>query len=324
MSSEPAGSSPDGLPPLGHVVRSLQLSARKGLGQHFILDLNVTRRISRAAGPLAGKTVVEIGPGPGGLTRALLLEGAERVIAVERDERCRPALEAIAARYPGRLDVHFCDALEADWCKLVAGATPSRSSSPICPTTWRRYCSSAGSKPRPGRRGTGTWCLMFQKEVAERVVAAPATKAYGRLAVMTQWRTRARLLFTLRPEAFTPAAGGRFRGGRVQADRAATAGMLGSNAGQGHCRGLRPAPQDAAPEPQAARRRARSTARGDRPRADLARRGADGERLRSAGLRARALADALTILTGLPAHCRQRPRARSDARASGAPPPGWQ
>src|SRR6201991_2321498 len=108
-------STPDGLPTLGSVVRSLGLSARKSLGQHFILDLNLTRRIARAAGPLEGRTVVEIGPGPGGLTRALFLEGAARVVAVERDERCRPALEAISGRYPGRLTVSYGDALSADW-----------------------------------------------------------------------------------------------------------------------------------------------------------------------------------------------------------------
>src|SRR6186713_3211935 len=109
----------DGLPPLGSVVRSLGLSARKSLGQHFILDLNLTRRIARAAGVLDGRTVVEVGPGPGGLTRALLLEGAARVIAIERDERTRGALAMIAQRYPGQLDVHFGDALHTDWHKLL-------------------------------------------------------------------------------------------------------------------------------------------------------------------------------------------------------------
>ena len=121
MSRERAAASPDGLPPLGEVIRGLGLSARKSLGQNFILDLNLTRRIARAAGPLEGATVVEVGPGPGGLTRALFLEGAERVIAVERDERCRPALEAIGERYPGRLAVRYGDALAADWAELAAG-----------------------------------------------------------------------------------------------------------------------------------------------------------------------------------------------------------
>src|SRR5262249_35235017 len=116
-------SSPDGLPPLRDVVRTLQLSARKTLGQHFIMDLNLTRRIARTAGPLAGRTVVEVGPGPGGLTRALFLEGADRVVAIERDERCLPALQAIGERYPSKLAVHFEDALRADWRKLVTGTS---------------------------------------------------------------------------------------------------------------------------------------------------------------------------------------------------------
>ena len=113
MTPDGNAATPDGLAPLGAVVRSLGLQARKSLGQNFILDLNLTRRIARAAGPLTGRTVVEVGPGPGGLTRALFLEGAERVVALERDERCRPALEAIAERYPGRLAVHYGDALDA-------------------------------------------------------------------------------------------------------------------------------------------------------------------------------------------------------------------
>src|SRR5438034_7972754 len=121
MSRERAAASPDGLPPLGDVIRSLGLSARKSLGQNFILDLNLTRRIARVAGPLAGRTVIEVGPGPGGLTRALFLEGAERVVAIERDERCRPALEAITQRYPGRLQVQYGNAQTADWGKLAAG-----------------------------------------------------------------------------------------------------------------------------------------------------------------------------------------------------------
>src|SRR5437868_12427351 len=111
MSRDDAAASPDGLPPLGEVVRSLELSAKKSLGQNFLLDLNLTRRIARAAGPLAGRTVIEIGPGPGGLTRALLSEGAGRVIAVERDERCRPGLEQIAAAYPDHLAIVEADAL---------------------------------------------------------------------------------------------------------------------------------------------------------------------------------------------------------------------
>lgn len=196
--------SPDGLPPLGDVVRSLQLSARKTLGQHFILDLNLTRRIARAAGPLTGKTAVEIGPGPGGLTRALLLEGAEKVIAVERDERCRPALDAIATRYPGRLEVHFGDALHADWRKLVSDAKSKPVIVANLPYNVATVLLVGWLEAEPWPPWYGSMVLMFQKEVAERIVATPGTKAYGRLAVLAQWRTRPRLLFPLSPEAFTP------------------------------------------------------------------------------------------------------------------------
>ena len=195
---------PDGLPSLGEVVRTLQLSARKTLGQHFILDLNLTRRIARAAEPLAGKTVVEVGAGPGGLTRALLLEGAARVVAVERDERCRPALEAIAARYPGRLDLHFADALHADWRTLTAGASGRPVIVANLPYNVATVLLVGWLETEPWPPWYSHMALMFQKEVAERVVAAPGTKAYGRLAVLAQWRTRPRLLFTLKPEAFTP------------------------------------------------------------------------------------------------------------------------
>jgi 16S rRNA (adenine1518-N6/adenine1519-N6)-dimethyltransferase len=199
-----AGASPDGLPPLGSVVRDLGLSARKSLGQHFILDLNLTRRMARAAGPLEGRTVVEIGPGPGGLTRGLLLEGAERVIAVERDERCRPALEAIGARYPGRLEVHFADALTVDWRRLVADAAGKAVIAANLPYNVATLLLAGWLETEPWPPWFARMVLMFQREVAERVVAAPATKAYGRLSVLAQWRTRARLLFTLKPEAFTP------------------------------------------------------------------------------------------------------------------------
>jgi 16S rRNA (adenine1518-N6/adenine1519-N6)-dimethyltransferase len=196
--------SPDGLPPLGSVVRSLQLAARKSLGQHFILDLNLTRRIARAAGPLAGHTVVEVGPGPGGLTRALLLEGAERVLAVERDERCRPALEAIGRRYPGRLEVEFADALEVDWRALSVRAGDKAIIVANLPYNVATLLLTGWLETEPWPPWFQLMVLTFQKEVAERVVAAPAGKAYGRLAVLAQWRTRARLLFTLKPQAFTP------------------------------------------------------------------------------------------------------------------------
>jgi len=205
MTRERASASPDGLPPLGEVVRALALSARKSLGQNFILDLNLTRRIARSAGPLEGEVVFEIGPGPGGLTRALFLEGAQRVVAVERDERCRPALDAIAARYPDRFEVHYGDAVATDW-PMFAQRNPGKpiiaANLPYNVAT-RLLVGWLESEPWPPwyRR----MVLMFQKEVAERIVAAPASKAYGRLAVIAQWRTRPRLAFTVGPAAFTPA-----------------------------------------------------------------------------------------------------------------------
>jgi 16S rRNA (adenine1518-N6/adenine1519-N6)-dimethyltransferase len=204
MNAARPGASPDGLPPLGQVVRDLELSARKSLGQNFILDLNLTRRIARAAGPLAGKTVVEVGPGPGGLTRALFLEGAARVVAVERDERCRPALEAIARLYPGRLEVHLADALEADWRALADGCTGRPVIAANLPYNIATLLLIGWLEADPWPPWYERMVLMFQKEVAERIVATPASKAYGRLAVIAQWRTRPRLLFTLKPEAFTP------------------------------------------------------------------------------------------------------------------------
>lgn len=195
--------SPDALPPLREVIATLGLSAKKSLGQNFILDLNLTRRIARAAGDLSDRVVVEIGPGPGGLTRALLLEGAARVIAVERDDRCLPALQQISERYPGRLDVHMADALHADWQKLLGGETKAAiiANLPYGIAT-RLLIGWLESEPWP------PWyermVLMFQREVAERIVAQPGTKAYGRLAVISQWRTRPRIAMTLKPEAFTP------------------------------------------------------------------------------------------------------------------------
>lgn len=197
-------STPDGLPPLREVIAALGLSARKSLGQNFILDLNLTRRIARAAGPLDGATVLEIGPGPGGLTRALLLEGAARVVAIERDRRCRPALEAIAAHYPGRLELIEGDALDVNQQALVKDAPQ-----PVKVVANLPY--SVATPLLVGWLSAAPWppwyevlCLMFQREVAERLVAAPGGKAYGRISVLAQWRCRVRLAFTLPPAAFTP------------------------------------------------------------------------------------------------------------------------
>ncbi len=204
MTRDRAAATPDGLPPLGEVVRSLGLSAKKSLGQNFILDLNLTRRIARVAGPLDGRTVVEVGPGPGGLTRALFLEGAQRVVAIERDARCRPALEAIAERYPGRLDVHYGDALEADWQALGRSSGTKPAIAANLPYNVATLLLVGWLESEPWPPWYGRMALMFQKEVAERIVAAPGTKAYGRLAVIAQWRTRPRLAFTVSPAAFTP------------------------------------------------------------------------------------------------------------------------
>jgi 16S rRNA (adenine1518-N6/adenine1519-N6)-dimethyltransferase len=198
----------DDLPPLREVIAAHGLAAKKSLGQNFILDLNLTRKIARLAAPLDGCTVVEVGPGPGGLTRALLAEGAGRVVAIERDERCMPALADISARYPGRLTVENADALAADWPRLL-GAGHGEPCNAIRVVANLPYGVATTlligwleSEPWP------PWydrmVLMFQKEVAERIVAEPGSKAYGRLAIISQWRTKPRIALTLKPEAFTP------------------------------------------------------------------------------------------------------------------------
>jgi 16S rRNA (adenine1518-N6/adenine1519-N6)-dimethyltransferase len=204
MSAEGTGASPDGLPPLRDIIRSLGLSAKKSLGQNFILDLNLTRRIARAAAPLEGATVVEVGAGPGGLTRALLLEGASRVMVLERDERCLPALEMIAARHPGRLSIHMADALEADWPKLVGNISSDIVIAANLPYNIATRLLIGWLETEPWPPWWSRMVLMFQKEVAQRIVAQPGTKAYGRLAVISQWRTLPRVVMTLGPEAFTP------------------------------------------------------------------------------------------------------------------------
>ena len=199
-----AGASPDGLPPLREVIREFGLAAKKSLGQNFILDLNLTRRIARAAGSLKGRTVVEVGPGPGGLTRALLLEGAQRVVAVERDERCRPALAMIAQRYPGQLDVHFGDALAADWLSLIGREAGKAILVANLPYGIATLLLVGWLDTEPWPPWFERMVLMFQKEVAERIVAVPGTKAYGRVSVLAQWRTKPRIVLNLPREAFTP------------------------------------------------------------------------------------------------------------------------
>ena len=191
----------DGLPPLREAIARLELTAKKSLGQNFLFDLNLTRRIARAAGPLEGFTIVEVGPGPGGLTRALLAEGAARVIAIERDTRVLPALADIAAAYPGRLSVVSGDALATDWRKLVTGPAKIVANLPYNIATPLLIGWMTGEAWPPW---FSSLTLMFQKEVAERIAAAPGSKDYGRLAVLCQWRCAVRKLFDVNRAAFTP------------------------------------------------------------------------------------------------------------------------
>ena len=193
---------PDGLPPLRDVIRGASLSARRSFGQNFLLDFNLTRRIARAAGPLDDATIVEIGPGPGGLTRALLLEGASHVIAIERDPRFLPALEDIAAHYPGRVQVVAADARGVDYEKL-AGKRPARIVANL-PYNVATPLLVGWLKTEPWPPWFDRLVLMFQREVALRIVAAPRSPDYGRLAVISQWRTNPRILFNLPAAAFTP------------------------------------------------------------------------------------------------------------------------
>jgi 16S rRNA (adenine1518-N6/adenine1519-N6)-dimethyltransferase len=192
----------DDLPPLREAIRRHGLSARKSLGQNFLLDLNLTARIARAGGPLDGITVVEIGPGPGGLTRALIAEGAGHVVAIERDSRAIAALGEIAAHYPGRLTVVEGDALETDIAPHLGGG-PARiiANLPynIATALLVRWL---GIEPWPP--WYDSLVLMFQREVAERIVAVPGAKQYGRLAVLAGWRTEAKIMFDVAPSAFVP------------------------------------------------------------------------------------------------------------------------
>jgi 16S rRNA (adenine1518-N6/adenine1519-N6)-dimethyltransferase len=197
-----SATSPDGLPPLRQVIESYGLNAKKSLGQNFLLDLNLTRKIARLGGELSDRTIVEIGPGPGGLTRALLIEGAKRVIAIERDDRCLPALADITARFPGRLDVVPDDALKVDVAKFLAGERAMIIANLPYGVASLLLVNWLETEPWP------PWfdrmILMFQREVAERIVAAPRSKAYGRLSVLAQWRTTPRIVMNLPPDAFTP------------------------------------------------------------------------------------------------------------------------
>ena len=194
--------SDDGLPPLREVIEAHGLAAKKALGQNFLFDLNLTRRIAREAGPFHNRTVVEIGPGPGGLTRALLAEGAQRVIAIERDPRALPALAQIAAHYPGRLQVIEGDALATDWHRLVDGPAQIVANLPYNIATPLLIGWLTGG-PWPPWYSSLT--LMFQKEVASRIAAKPDSEAYGRLSVICQWRCEAKKLFDVNRSAFTPA-----------------------------------------------------------------------------------------------------------------------
>ncbi len=191
-------SDPEILPPLREVIDRYGLAARKSLGQNFLLDLNLTGRIARAAGDLTAGTVIEIGPGPGGLTRALLLHGAREVIAIERDDRCLAALADIAGAYPERLRVIAGDALATDLAKLgqaprrIVANLPYNIATPLL-IGWLSQATAFQSMT-----------LMFQKEVAERLVAKPRSKDYGRLSILTQWLAEPRRLFDVPPRAFTP------------------------------------------------------------------------------------------------------------------------
>jgi 16S rRNA (adenine1518-N6/adenine1519-N6)-dimethyltransferase len=191
----------DSLPPLRDVIAAHDLQPKKSLGQNFLLDLNLTAKIARQAGELSGCDVLEIGPGPGGLTRGLLAEGARRVLAVEKDARCLPALEEVAAAYPDQLKVINADALELD---VLAHLTPPVRVVANLPYNVGTELLVRWLTPKEWPPYWDSLTLMFQKEVAQRIVAQPGGKAYGRLAILSQWRCDARIVMQLPPEAFTP------------------------------------------------------------------------------------------------------------------------
>ena len=196
----------DGLPPLREVIERHGLQAKKALGQNFLLDLNLTGKIARAAGDLTETTVIEVGPGPGGLTRALLFNGAKRVVAIERDERCLEALADVSAHYPGRLQVISGDALKTDFATLARDASDGGPVKIVANLPYNigtelliRWLTVAEWPPF-----YASMTLMFQREVAERIVASAGGDAYGRLGVLAGWRTEARIAFDVPPQAFTP------------------------------------------------------------------------------------------------------------------------
>jgi len=191
----------DDLPPLRDVIANHQLDAKKSLGQNFLLDLNLTAKIARLAGVLQGHDILEVGPGPGGLTRGLLAEGARKVVVLEKDSRCLPALNEIAEAYRERLEIFNVDALNFNVsthlktpirivCNLPYNIGTELLIRWLTPTEWPPFWN--------------TMTLMFQKEVAERITALPGTKAYGRLAILSQWKTDAKIVMSLPPEAFSP------------------------------------------------------------------------------------------------------------------------
>ena len=191
----------DNLPPLREVITAYQLTAQKSLGQNFLLDLNLTVKIARQVGDLSVCDVLEIGPGPGGLTRGLLSEGARKILAIEKDRRCLPALKEIENEFPSRLQVINEDALRVDHAQYLTAPIRIVSNLPynvgtellirwLTPTNWPPFWKSL--------------TLMFQKEVAQRIVAQPGSKAYGRLAVLAQWRSQVKIVLNLPPDVFTP------------------------------------------------------------------------------------------------------------------------
>ena len=265
------------LPPLREVIARHGLAARKSLGQNFLLDLNLTARIARAAAPLERVNVIEIGPGPGGLTRALLLAGAGHVTAIERDPRCVAALAELAEAFPGRLSIVAGDALEIDPATLAPAPRKIVANLPY----------NIATPLLLGWLGTATayesLTLMFQKEVAERLAATPRSKAYGRLSVMTQWLCEVRALFDIPAKAFVPPPKVTSSVLRLTPRAAPLAPCRRDDLERVARRRLRPAPQDAAPEPEIARHRRRGAAGGGGSVADRAGRGARGRRVLRAG-----------------------------------------